>query len=155
MDKLQIKIRKASKEDVPDIVRIISDNPIGALREDFQENIPNSYYVAFDRIDQDINQLLVVAEIKSNIVGTLQISFISNMSVKGAYRALIEGMHVDSKYRGEGVGTFMMEWAINKARQKGCNIAQLTSNKERIDAHRFYSRLGFVATHEGFKLALT
>ncbi|MBT4921633.1 MAG: GNAT family N-acetyltransferase [Rickettsiales bacterium] len=155
MDKAQINIRKALRDDVPEIVRIISDNSLGASREDYRDDLPQSYYDAFDIISRDHHQLLIVSEIAGKIVGTLQISYLSNMSVRGASRALIEGMHVDSKCRSLGVGSYMMQWVIAEAKAKGCNIAQLTSNKQRRDAHRFYAKHGFVATHEGFKLDLS
>ena len=155
IEESKLLIRKAVREDVQEIVRIIADNTIGKVREAYQENIPEVYYDAFDRICDDKNQLLIVAIHKNKVVGTLQISFIQNMSVQGAYRALIESMHVDSNFRGQNIGSFMMNWAIETAKAKKCNIVQLTSNKERQKAHNFYRKFGFVATHEGFKMPLT
>ncbi|MDC0857571.1 GNAT family N-acetyltransferase [Rickettsiales bacterium] len=155
IEESKLLIRKAIRADVQEIVRIIADNTIGKLREAYQENIPEVYYDAFDRICDDKNQLLIVAIYKNKVVGTLQISFIQNMSVQGAYRALIESMHVDSNFRGQNIGSFMMNWAIETAKAKKCNIVQLTSNKERQKAHNFYRKFGFVATHEGFKMPLT
>ena len=155
IEESKLLIRKAIRADVQEIVRIIADNTIGRVREAYQENIPEVYYDAFDRICDDKNQLLIVAIYKNKVVGTLQISFIQNMSVQGAYRALIESMHVDSNFRGQNIGSFMMNWAIETAKAKKCNIVQLTSNKERQKAHNFYRKFGFVATHEGFKMPLT
>lgn len=154
IDKTKLEIRRAERTDVPEIVRIIADNEIGRMREDYQESIPESYYKAFDRISDDNNQILIVACYQGEVVGTVQVSFIQNMSVRGAYRALLESMHVDSNFRGKNIGSFMMEWAIETAREKGCNIVQLTSNKKRQKAHNFYRKFGFVATHEGFKMPL-
>lgn len=154
IDKTKLEIRRAERTDVPEIVRIIADNEIGRMREDYQESIPESYYKAFDRISDDNNQILIVACYQGEVVGTVQVSFIQNMSVRGAYRALLESMHVDSNYRGQNVGSFMMNWAIETAKAKKCNIVQLTSNKERHKAHNFYRKFGFVATHEGFKKPL-
>ena len=155
IEESKLLIRKAIRADVQEIVRIIADNTIGRVREAYQENIPEVYYDAFDRICDDKNQLLIVAIYKNKVVGTLQISFIQNMSVQGAYGALIESMHVDSNFRGQNIGSFMMNWAIETAKAKKCNIVQLTSNKERQKAHNFYRKFGFVATHEGFKMPLT
>lgn len=150
----EIAIRRADRDDVKAIVEIIADNPIGQKRESIGEDIDQRYYEAFDLINEDPKQILIVAEFEGNVVGTMQISFLVNMSVRGSKRALIEAMHVCSRYRNHGIGHYMMNWAISEAKARGCRIVQLTSNKERLDAHRFYKDLGFKATHEGFKLQL-
>lgn len=147
-----ITIRKATKEDVPEIVRLLADDMLGSKRENYQHGIAQSYYDAFDAINQDMNQMLAVAEREGKIIGTLQMSYITNMSHAGAKRALIEGVHVDTSLRSQGIGSYVMKWAINEAKKHHCRFVQLTSNKQRKDAHRFYERLGFTASHEGFKL---
>jgi len=149
-----ILIRKALESDVADMVKLMSDNFLGQQREQIEGEIAQSYYDAFHTIDRDINQMLVAVTSDNKLIGTLQISFITNMSFMGAKRALIEGVHVDKDLRGKGIGKIMMEWAINEARKSGCRFVQLTSNKQRLDAHRFYKKLGFTPSHEGFKLDL-
>lgn len=148
----QIIIRGATRKDVPDIVRLHADDILGSQRESMGGAIAQSYYDAFDLIDSDKNQQLIIAEMNHKPIGTLQISYIANMSFQGATRAMVEGVHVDANCRNQGVGQFMMQWAIAQAKHRGCRFVQLTSNKQRKDAHRFYERLGFVASHEGFKL---
>jgi GNAT superfamily N-acetyltransferase len=149
-----ITIRQAIKDDVPTIVHLIADDFLGGAREALGDKIAESYYSAFAEIDIDKNQMLVVGEITGKVIGTLQISYITNMSHKGAKRAMIEGVHVEESLRGQGIGAFMIQWAITEAKVNGCRFVQLTSNKQRKDAHRFYERLGFGASHEGFKLDL-
>ncbi len=150
----EIYISKALKSDVPEIVRLFADDILGSKREEFSEDIASSYYDAFAKINADNNQMLVVAKLDGKIIGTLQISFIYNLSFKGAMRALVEGVHVDKDLRSRGIGKYIMEWAIAEATKKGCRFVQLTSNKMRKDAHRFYESLGFTPSHEGFKLDL-
>jgi len=150
----KIIIRKAIQNDVPAIVRLLSDDMLGSKREVSGQDIPQSYYNAFIAINNDPNQFLAVAEIDGKVIGTLQISYIPNMSYQGATRALLEGVLVDSALRSKGIGQHMIKWAIAEAKSKGCRFVQLTTNKQRKDAHRFYRRLGFVASHEGFKLDL-
>lgn len=150
----QIIIRKATRHDVPEIVRLLADDMLGSKREAYENGIAQSYYDAFETINRDNNQMLVMAEIEGKTVGTLQISYITNMSHSGAKRAMIEGVHVDATLRSKGIGQYMMEWAVTESKKQGCRFVQLTSNKQRKDAHRFYERLGFMASHEGFKLGL-
>lgn len=154
--KIQIIIRKATKTDIPAIVRLLADDILGSTREAAvrSELLQSSYHNAFAAIDSDHNQFLAVAEFRGNVIGTLQITYITNMSHRGARRAQIEGVHVDSSLRGQGIGQYMMEWAIAEAKQYDCRFVQLTSNSLRKDAHRFYERLGFIASHQGFKLDL-
>ncbi|MGC7102444.1 N-acetyltransferase family protein [Amycolatopsis lurida] len=145
-------IRRAQREDVERIAQLLADDDIGAGREDPAELAP--YYAAFDAIDADPNQLLVVADVDGSAVGTLQLSIIHGMARTGASRGQIEGVRVHSSQRGTGLGTTMIQWAIDEAKARGCAIVQLTSDARRTDAHRFYERLGFALTHTGFKLAL-
>jgi len=112
------------------------------------------YRSAFDEITADPSHRLIVAEIDGEIIGTLQISYIPGLPNLGMKRGMLENVHVRADHRGSGYGKAMVEWAIAHCRQAGCGSVQLTSNKVRSDAHRFYARLGFVATHEGFKLKL-
>jgi len=146
-----IHIRKAAKADVPEIVRLLAEEPHAADRECYTVPLPDSYYQAFDAIHHDHNQLLLVAENEDHIFGTLQLTFIPNISFQGSWRALIEAVMVDNAFQGQGIGSRMIEWAVAEAKQRGCRFIQLTSNKKRNEAHRFYGRLGFTASHEGFK----
>jgi GNAT superfamily N-acetyltransferase len=146
--------RLATRRDVPDIVRMLADDPLGARRESFTSPLPASYDAAFDAVDRDPNNELVVATLSDRVVGVLQITFIPYLTYRGGWRALIEGVRVDASVRSGGIGTRLFEWAIARARERGCHMVQLTSDKSRPDAIRFYESLGFVASHEGLKLHL-
>jgi len=152
---VKLSIRRATRDDVPEIVRLLADDPLGIKREKFENPLPQSYYDAFAVIDIDVNNELVVAENNGEVIGTLQLTFIPYLTYQGGKRALIEAVSVDSRYRSHGIGADLIEWAIDRARRAGCHMVQLTTNKERSDAHRFYERLGFVASHTGMKLDLT
>jgi len=147
-----VVIRPATADDVPRIIAMLVDDEIAARRESADDLTP--YLRAFADIDADPNQLLVVAERNEELVGTLQLTVIPGLSRQGARRALVEAVRVAASARGLGLGTTLMEWAVEEARARDCRIVQLTSDKARVDAHRFYDRLGFSATHEGFKLQL-
>jgi GNAT superfamily N-acetyltransferase len=140
--------------DLPDIVRMLADDMLGAKREEYASPLPESYYAAFEAIVRDPNNELVVGELDERVVAVLQLTCIPNLSRRGSWRALIEGVRVDSSVRSGGVGRRLVEWAIARAREKGCRLVQLTSDKRRRDAIRFYESLGFVASHEGMKLEL-
>ena len=112
------------------------------------------YHAAFDAITADPNQRLIVAELAGDVIGTLQISFVPGLPNFGMKRGMLENVHIRADQRGTGYGAAMVQWAIERCREAGCGNVQLTSNKLRKDAHRFYARLGFVNSHEGFKLAL-
>lgn len=112
------------------------------------------YRAAFDEIAADPNHRLIVAERGGEVVGTLQISIIPGLPAFGMKRGMLENVHIRTDQRGSGLGTQMLQWAIERCREGGCGLVQLTSNKVRSDAHRFYERLGFVKSHEGFKLRL-
>ncbi len=148
-------IRPAIKEDIPLIVEMLADDSLGALREDYQEPLPQKYYDAFDRIVADVNQELVVIlnEFKE-VIGTLQLSFIPYLTYQGGIRAQIEAVRVQKSYRGLGIGQQLFEWAIERAKEKGAHVVQLTTDKKRPEALRFYENLGFRASHEGMKLHL-
>ncbi|MEW2391274.1 GNAT family N-acetyltransferase [Streptomyces venezuelae] len=147
-----LEIRPAIAADLPAIVGMLADDPLGATRESPDDLAP--YVTAFERLDDDPNQHLVVAEREGRVVGTLQLTIIPGLSRKGATRSIIEGVRVHADERGSGLGTQFIEWAVAESRRQNCQLVQLTSDATRIDAHRFYERLGFQASHVGFKLAL-
>ncbi|MFG2453698.1 GNAT family N-acetyltransferase [Streptomyces sp. NPDC048512] len=147
-----LEIRAAVADDVPAIVAMLTDDPLGARRESPDDLTP--YLDALKRLSADPNQHLVVAVRESRVVGTLQLTVIPGLSRKGATRSIIEAVRVHADERGSGLGTQLIEWAIDESRRQGCQLVQLTSDSSRTDAHRFYERLGFEASHVGFKLAL-
>lgn len=151
---MQLIFREANETDLPELVKMLANDQLGKTREDFSTPIHTSYIEVLKRISADPNNELMVVESDNKIIGMLQITFIPYLTHKGSWRCLIEGVRVHEDYRGKGLGSQFVEWAIDRARQKGCKIVQLTSNKQRQDAIRFYNRLGFEATHEGFKLNL-
>ena len=147
-------LRRATEADLPAIIAMLADDGLGAGREDASLPLAAPYLAAFAAIAADANQFLAVAELDGAVVGTLQLSFIPGLSHKGAWRGQIESVRVASSQRGTGLGQRIFEWAITQCRARGCRMVQLTTDKSREDAHRFYARLGFVASHEGFKLKL-
>jgi GNAT superfamily N-acetyltransferase len=148
-------VRLARADDLGAIVRLMADDTFGAGREQLAEPLPPSYADAFAAIDADPrNELIVVAEPDGQVVATLQVTFIPGLSRGGSERALVEAVRVASALRGQGLGRRLMEWAVQRARRRGCRLVQLTSDKARTDAHRFYESLGFVRSHDGFKLWL-
>ncbi len=148
-------MRTAQQRDVPAIVALIAADQLGATRDGVRDPADLAAYErAFGAIDEDPAHVLVVAESAGQIVGTLQLSFLPGLARRGALRAQIEAVRVAASQRGSGLGAAMMGWAIEEASQRGCTLVQLTTDKSRTDAHRFYQRLGFVASHEGMKLAL-
>lgn len=149
-----LTFRKAVAEDLEHIVAMLADDPLGARRERYELPLPRSYVDAFEAIRNDPNQELTVAEFDGRVVGVLQLTFIPYLTYQGSWRALIEGVRVSSAMRGQGVGRRLFEWAIERARGRGCRLVQLTTDKVRADALRFYESLGFVASHEGMKLHL-
>ena len=151
----RVVLRTATEADVPALVDLIAADQLGATRDGVRDEADlAAYTVAFERISADPAHLLVVAELGGEVVGTMQLSFLPGLARRGALRAQIEAVRVANSQRGAGLGAAMMGWAIDEARRRGCALVQLTSDKSRTDAHRFYARLGFVATHEGMKLAL-
>ncbi|MEU0050204.1 GNAT family N-acetyltransferase [Streptomyces sp. NPDC006184] len=147
-----LEIRDATADDLPAIVAMLADDPLGAQRESPDDLTP--YRAALERLDADPNQHLVVAVREGRVIGTLQLTIIPGLSQKGATRALIEAVRIHAGERGSGLGSLLIEWAVDTSRRLGCRLVQLTSDKSRTDAHRFYERLGFTASHEGFKLRL-
>lgn len=147
--------RKARREDVPRIIALLADDVLGAGREQAGgEDVPEAYWQAFAAIDADPNNELIVIERDGALAGCLQITWIPGLSRGGAERCQIESVRVASAERGSGLGRALFEWAIDRARERGCGLVQLTSDKRRADAIRFYESLGFEASHEGLKLAL-
>ena len=147
--------RRATRADIPDIVRMLADDMLGSKREQYTLPLPQSYYTAFEAIDTDSNNELIVVELDGKVIGVLQMTYIPYIAYRGSWRALIEGVRVDSSLRSSGIGRKLFTWAIERAQSKGCHLVQLTSDKARPDAIRFYESLGFVASHEGMKLHLT
>ena len=147
-----IDFRPAIRADVECIVTMLADDPLGAKRENAVKPLPESYYEAFAHIADDPNNELVVAECDGKVVGVLQLTYIPYLTYQGSWRALIEGVRVHKDYRSKGIGKELFTWAIERARIKPCKIVQLTSDKSRPEAIRFYESLGFKASHEGLKL---
>ncbi|MEV6962655.1 GNAT family N-acetyltransferase [Streptomyces sp. NPDC051207] len=147
-----LDIRAAVTGDVPAIVALLADDPLGAQRESPDDLTP--YLAALERLTRDPHQHLVVAVREDRVVGTLQLTIIPGLSRRGATRSIIEAVRIHADERGSGLGTQLIEWAIEESRRQGCQLVQLTSDSTRTDAHRFYERLGFTASHVGFKLAL-
>ncbi|MBS1491966.1 MAG: GNAT family N-acetyltransferase [Bacteroidetes bacterium] len=146
--------RKAIREDLPSIIEMLANDFLGATREKFELPLPQSYYDFFELINSDSYQELTVAEIDGEVIGTMQLTFLPNLNFGGSMRLQIESVRVRDSLTGKGIGTKMMEYAIEKAKEKKCRIVQLTTDKRRKDAHRFYEKLGFTASHEGMKLHL-
>jgi GNAT superfamily N-acetyltransferase len=142
-------IRRATAEDVPAIVAMLADDPLGARRESPGDP---AYAAAFAEIDADPRQYLAVAVAGESVLGTLQLTFIPGLSRRGSTRALIEAVRVRADRRGSGLGRRLAEWAIATSRERGAAVVQLTTDASRAEAHRFYERLGFVASHVGMKL---
>ena len=149
-----IDFRRARRVDLPEIVRLLADDTLGARRERFETPLPETYLRAFEAIDGDPNQELIVATMDDRVVGTLQLSFLPGLSHQGGWRAQIEAVRVDFALRSQGVGTAMIEHAVARAQERNCRLVQLTTHKTRAAAKRFYEGLGFVASHEGMKLPL-
>lgn len=149
------KIRPAGESDLFQIVGMLSDDPLGSQRERLDSPLPSSYYAAFEAIEQDVNNELVVAEDEEAVIlAVLQITFTPYITHQGGWRATIEGVRVNRDFRGSGVGRKLFAWAIERAQERGCHLVQLTTDKERPEALRFYESLGFIASHEGMKLKL-
>ena len=148
-----MKFRKATEKDVSTIVEMIADDELGKKRENFQTPLSSEYLKAFKKINTDENQELIVVENEdSEIIGTLQLSFIQYLTYRGGIRAQIEAVRIRKDKRGQGIGKEMFEWAIARAKERNAHLLQLTTDKQRPDAIKFYEDLGFKQTHEGMKL---
>ena len=140
---------------MPAIIELLASDQLGTSRDGIRDAADlAAYEQAFRAIDADPAHLLVVADSGGTVVGTLQLSFLPGLARRGALRAQIEAVRVADGARGGGLGAAMIRWAIEEAGRRGCALVQLTSDKTRTGAHRFYQRLGFVASHEGMKLRL-
>jgi ribosomal protein S18 acetylase RimI-like enzyme len=148
-----LSFRRARRDDLPRLLALLADDALGKNREAVGTSDP-VYSAAFDVIDRDHNQLLLVGERAGEVIAMLQLTFIPGLSRRGAWRANIESVRVASELRGQGIGARLMDEAHQIARKRGCRLAQLTSDKQRPEAHRFYERLGYTASHTGFKFAL-
>ena len=150
---MDLIFRKATKADVFFIVQMLADAPLGQKREAFATPLPKKYYTAFEYISADTNQELMVVENEVQaIIGTLQLTFIPYLTYQGGVRAQIEAVRIHKDFRGKGLGKQFFKWAINRAKERGAHVLQLTSDKKRPDAIRFYEKLGFKGSHEGMKL---
>ncbi|MBM7551409.1 GNAT family N-acetyltransferase [Thalassobacillus pellis] len=154
MDETIVKFRIATEEDLDKIVEMLADDVLGSKRERYEQPLPKSYLQAFHAITADPNNELIVAYRNNNIIGVQQLTFIPYITHQGGWRATIEGVRTAPSARNSGVGTHLIQWAIKRAKDRGCHLIQLTTDKGRPDALRFYERLGFKATHEGLKLKL-
>lgn len=150
----QLIFRPAIASDLAAIVAMLADDELGQQREDPSTPLNQKYLGAFAAIDLDSNQLLAVVEDGEKLAGCLQITFVPGLSRLGMWRGQIESVRIAAGHRGEGLGRKMFEWAINECRSRGCGLVQLTTDKSRADACKFYESLGFKASHEGMKLTL-
>ncbi len=149
-----VAFRRARSADLGMAVALLADDPLGRERENPGTQLHTCYSDAFAAIDRDPNQLLAVAERGGLVIGVLQVSFIPGLTRRGMWRGQIEGVRVAAAERGSGVGRAVLEWAVEECRRRGCGLVQLTSDKRRAAAHRFYEALGFQHTHQGYKLSL-
>ncbi|MEV7613141.1 GNAT family N-acetyltransferase [Streptomyces sp. NPDC089799] len=148
----ELAVRPAGEADLAAVVALLADDPLGATRESPEDLTP--YREAFKRLADDPNQRLVVAVRGDRVVGTLQLTLVPGLSRKGSTRSIIEGVRIHADERGSGLGGRLVTWAVEESRRENCQLVQLTSDATRTDAHRFYERLGFTASHVGFKLQL-
>ena len=149
---ISVQVRRAERADVPAIVRLLADDHLGATREIVGDPVAQVYLDAFDAMAAQPSNELFVAELNGDVVGCLQLTVITGLSRKGMTRGQVEGVRVSSAHRGQRIGEQLMRVAIERARERGCRVVQLTSDRTRVDAHRFYERLGFELSHVGMKL---
>ena len=146
--------RDMRRDDLLDVIRLLADDVLGQNRETASEGIDPAYAEAFDAIERDANNRLIVADVSGEVIGCMQLTIIPHLTFKGGTRLQIEGVRVDKRYRSQKIGAAMIDWAIAFGRTEDCHVVQLTSNKDREDALRFYEERGFQASHVGFKLYL-
>jgi len=151
---LELAFRLARQDDLPALLALLADDVLGSGREPTAPDALQDYRAAFAAIESDPNNELLVAEAEGRLVGMLQLTYIPGLSRGGSWRALVEAVRISGTHRGQGYGRRLMQHAMARARDRGCRLMQLTTDKQRPDAHRFYARLGFVASHEGMKLPL-
>jgi GNAT superfamily N-acetyltransferase len=150
----EISFRDATRADVPEIVRLLADDALGAQRERHTDPLPQAYYDAFAALRAQAGNRILLAMMDGRIAGCAQLTLIPGLSHIGTLRAQIEAVRIDSSMRGHGIGEKLIRRCIELAREEGCGLVQLTTDKSRADAHRFYERLGFVGSHLGMKLKL-
>ncbi len=151
---MDVTFRTASRSDLEAIVELLPTDVLGATRERFVMPLPTPYVDAFAAIDADPRNLLVVGEVDGVVVATMQMTFIPNITFVGGERALVEGVRVAASVQRHGVGAALLQWGIDEARRRNCRLVELTTSNQRVDAKRFYERLGFVDSHRGMKLDL-
>jgi GNAT superfamily N-acetyltransferase len=153
---VDFRIRPATRADLPRLIELLQQDTAGPRKrvDDAGPPLPSEYDDAFREIDSDGNSLLLAGELDGNVVATLQLSFLRHLTHRGGRVALVEAVRVDPTLRRRGLGAALMAWVVAEARRRGCFRVQLTSHQQRRDAHRFYERLGFVASHVGMKLDL-
>ena len=149
MNEKSVSIRPARREDVAAIVAMLADDHLGRARERVEDPLPESYYQAFEQVARDQNLTLVVAESEGRVVGCLQLAVLSGISSQGGTRGLLEDVRVATDCRSRGIGEQLVQWAIAEAKARGCNLVELLTHQTRVDAQRFYKRLGFTASHVG------
>ncbi|NTJ67900.1 GNAT family N-acetyltransferase [Agrobacterium rhizogenes] len=149
-----VEFRRANDADLQAIIALLAEDDLGAGREDTSLPVPDAYRTAFAAINADPNQFLAVVTDSGSVIGTFQITIIPNISRLGALRGQIEGVRIAASHQGKGIGKQTFEWAFDYCRSRGCFLVQLTSDKSRSAALRFYEQLGFVASHIGFKKVL-
>lgn len=150
-----VTFRRATRPDLPAIVHLLADDELGSQRERDQHPLPESYNTAFEQIDRDANHELIVAELNRDVIGTLHLLFVPSLSYLGGLRSQVESVRVGRGFKNRGIGTQLMNYAIQRAKTRGAHLMQLTTHNTRADAHRFYEGLGFTHSHSGMKLTLT
>jgi ribosomal protein S18 acetylase RimI-like enzyme len=149
MNAKSVSIRRARRDDVAAMIAMLADDHLGRARERLEDPLPASYYEAFARVDNNPNLQLVVAESEGRVVGCLQLAILPGISSQGGIRGLLEDVRVASDCRGLGIGEQLVQWAVREAKARGCNLVELLTHQSRVDAQRFYKRLGFAASHVG------
>lgn len=150
-----VTLRAATAADLPRIVELLADDPLGSTRESPGVPLASAYTTAFAEITAQAGNGIIVADADGEVVGCLQLTIVPGLSRLGAKRAFVEGVRVAVKYRSHGIGELLVREAIERARRSSCSLVQLTTDRSRTDAHRFYERLGFVPSHVGFKLEVS
>jgi ribosomal protein S18 acetylase RimI-like enzyme len=150
---LQVTIRRARRDDLASIIAMLADDPLGGQRERIEDPLPQAYFDAFERVERDPNIQLVVAESgEGAIIGCLQLCILPGVSSQGASRGLLEDVRVASHCRSRGIGEQLVLWAVTEARARGCKLVELLTHHTRVDAQRFYERLGFARSHVGMTI---
>ncbi|MAS94858.1 MAG: GNAT family N-acetyltransferase [Verrucomicrobiales bacterium] len=149
-----VEIREAVPTDLPTIVRMLADDVLGSNRESYCEPLPREYHTAFEEISESDDNILLVAVFDKMVVGVLQVTFVPYLTFRGGKRALVEGVRVEKAFRSKGIGRLLLEEVVRRSKERGCHLIQLTTDKSRREARKFYESCGFVASHEGLKLFL-